>query len=108
MRRVSSQFGEIGDNDDAESIIDVSMLPSTSVARLACGSCKTKDSQYWWKAPKGLDLSSHILCDQCGMLWRKYADVKTGRGDEGAKGKVMEKREGTAIAGPTAKRIKVS
>lgn len=84
------------------------MLPSTSVARLACGSCKTKDSQYWWKAPKGLDLSSHILCDQCGMLWRKYADVKTGRGDEGAKGKVMEKREGTAIAGPTAKRIKVS
>lgn len=48
-----------------------------------------------------------MLCDQCGMLWRKYADVKSSRVDEGVKGKVTEKREGAVVPGPVAKRIKV-
>lgn len=41
-------------------------------SNVVCASCKTRESSQWWKAPKGL--SSTILCDDCGISWRKYAD----------------------------------
>lgn len=64
----------------------------------------------WWKAPKGL--SSSILCDDCGISWRKYADftkpvIREESVPASAKGKAPEKREGTPLNGPSAKRSKV-
>ena len=74
----------------------------------ACGACRTRESKVWWKAPKGL--STNILCDNCGLNWRKYADlnVRPVR-DESVfnKIKAIEKREGTPLGGPAAKRAKV-
>ena len=75
-----------------------------------CASCKTRESPQWWKAPKGL--SSSILCDDCGISWRKYADftkpaIREESVPASAKGKAPEKREGTPLNGPNAKRSKV-
>ena len=79
-------------------------------ANPACGACRTRESKVWWKAPKGL--TTNILCDNCGLNWRKYADlnVRPVR-DESlptAKTKAIEKREGTPLGGPPTKRAKVS
>ena len=85
----------------------------------SCGACRTRESETWWKAPKGLPTS--VLCDGCGQSWRKYADlnVRPIREDvppppaaappPAAKAKTAEnKREGTPLAAPSAKRAKVS
>ncbi|EPQ56118.1 hypothetical protein GLOTRDRAFT_115511 [Gloeophyllum trabeum ATCC 11539] len=81
-----------------------------------CGACRTRDSSTWWKAPKGLATSS-MLCDDCGLNWRKYADlhVRPLRDGSAPPAKIkpplaerIEKREGTPLNGPTAKRAKVS
>ena len=90
-------------SDDEGSIVK---QPRSNVL---CASCKTRESVQWWKAPKGL--SSSILCDDCGLNWRKYADFTKPVVREGSlpvKGKAVEKREGTPLNGPTAKRAKVS
>jgi GATA zinc finger len=91
-------------SDDEGSIVK---QPRSNVV---CASCKTRESEQWWKAPKGL--SSHILCDECGITWRKYADFTKPPIREGslpvAKGKGVEKREGTPLNGPNPKRAKVS
>ena len=39
----------------------------------SCGACRTRESETWWKAPKGLP--TNVLCDHCGLSWRKYADL---------------------------------
>lgn len=75
----------------------------------SCGACRTRESEIWWRAPKGL--ATEILCDSCGANWRKYADlsVRPVREDAlptGRKG--LEKREGTPLNGPNAKRLKMS
>lgn len=72
----------------------------------SCGCCRTRESDVWWKAPKGLPTS--ILCDNCGVSWRKYADlnVRPMREELVEKNKVA-KREGTPLNGPSAKRAKV-
>jgi hypothetical protein len=62
----------------------------------------------WWKAPKGL--SSDVLCDACGVNWRKYADINVrpvreesvGVGKDG-----IGKRGGTPLLGPATKRARV-
>ena len=79
-------------------------------SNVLCASCKTGESTQWWKAPKGL--SSSILCDDCGVSWRKYADftkpvIREESVPASAKGKAPEKREGTPLNGPSAKRSKV-
>ncbi|KAH7890899.1 hypothetical protein F5I97DRAFT_1976018 [Phlebopus sp. FC_14] len=75
----------------------------------SCGACRTRESETWWKAPKGLP--TDILCDTCGTNWRKYADlnVRPIREDilPPAK-KGAEKREGTPLNGPISKRLKTS
>ena len=79
-------------------------------SNVVCASCKTRESAQWWKAPKGL--SSTILCDDCGLSWRKYADftkpvIREESVPASSKGKAPEKREGTPLNGPSAKRTKV-
>ena len=75
----------------------------------SCGACRTRESEVWWKAPKGLPTG--VLCDNCGLSWRKYADlnVRPMREEVGpaAKAKAENKREGTPLNGPSAKRAKV-
>ena len=39
----------------------------------SCGACRTRETETWWKAPKGL--ATPVLCDNCGLGWRKYADL---------------------------------
>jgi len=68
-----------------------------------------RDTKLWWKAPKGLP--TPVLCDACGISWRKYADLNHLRPirEEAAavkQGKA-EKREGTPLAGSNPKRVKV-
>ncbi|KAI0738659.1 hypothetical protein C8Q80DRAFT_255981 [Daedaleopsis nitida] len=71
-----------------------------------CGACRTRESEVWWKAPKGLP--SGVLCDSCGISWRKYADlnVRPLREDPLTKTKTDNKREGTPLNAPSSKRAK--
>ncbi|KAG8739691.1 putative PHD type zinc finger protein with BAH domain-containing protein [Ceratobasidium sp. 428] len=74
------------------------------VPRQVCGACRTKESNVWWKAPRGLP--SEVMCDQCGISWRKYGDIRSGRIEEPKKSNGAEKRENTPQ--PPVKRTKVS
>ncbi|QRV88660.1 Lid2 complex component snt2 [Ceratobasidium sp. AG-Ba] len=74
------------------------------VPRQVCGACRTKESGVWWKAPRGLP--SEVMCDQCGISWRKYGDIRSGRIEEPKKLNGVEKRENTPQ--PPVKRTKVS
>ncbi|KAJ7781909.1 hypothetical protein DFH07DRAFT_949600 [Mycena maculata] len=92
----------VGDDNEGSIISQ----PSKSAT---CGACRTRDSRTWWKAPKGL--STSILCDTCGTNWRKYADLNVRPIREEslpATKKVVEKREGTPLTGPVAKRPRTS
>ena len=92
-----------GESDDEGSFI---AKPRKDVS---CGACRTRESKVWMKGPKALIPSS--LCEPCGMKWRKYADlnVRPMREEVGpaAKAKAENKREGTPLNGPSAKRAKV-
>ncbi|KAF9061938.1 hypothetical protein BDP27DRAFT_1406433 [Rhodocollybia butyracea] len=100
----------IGLSDEESSII---VPPSKAPA---CGACRTRESRIWWKAPKGLQ--SNILCDNCGVNYRKYADLnmRQTRDESSAappstklrNGINGEKREGTPLAGPSSKRSKTA
>lgn len=84
-------------------------MRTPSKAHASCGACRTRDTKLWWKAPKGL--ATPVLCDACGISWRKYADLNHLRPirEEAAavkQGKA-EKREGTPLAGSNTKRLKV-
>ncbi|KAI0339680.1 hypothetical protein BDW22DRAFT_1486765 [Trametopsis cervina] len=76
----------------------------------SCGACRTRESETWWKAPKALSLATNVLCDNCGISWRKYADlnVRPFREDTISKTKPVEKREGTPLAAPNSKRPRTS
>jgi Zn ribbon nucleic-acid-binding protein len=94
--------------DDSDS--EGSIVRTPSKAHASCGACRTRDTKLWWKAPKGLP--TPVLCDACGISWRKYADLNHLRPirEEAAavkQGKA-EKREGTPLAGTNSKRVKVS
>lgn len=73
------------------------------VPRQVCGACRTKESAVWWKAPRGLP--TEVMCDPCGISWRKYGDIRSGRIEETKKGNGQEKRESTPQ--PPVKRPKV-
>lgn len=95
---------QVGLSDDEGSTVSA---PSKSPS---CGACRTRESKTWWKAPKGLP--SGTLCDSCGTNWRKYADLNVRPVREESlpttKSRSNEKREGTPLAGPSAKKAKVS
>jgi hypothetical protein len=88
---------------------DESIADQSSDADNICGACRTRESKTWWKAPKGL--ATDILCDTCGINWRKYADLNVRPSREeslpSGKAKPAEKREGTPLAGPSTKRSRV-
>ena len=90
------------DDDD-----DSSIVTELKKGHNNCGACRTRESETWWKAPKGLPTS--ILCDQCSESWRKYADlnVRPIREEPLPKTKTGDKREGTPLNGPSTKRAKV-
>ncbi|KAI0287346.1 hypothetical protein BC826DRAFT_917324 [Russula brevipes] len=95
-----------GDDSDSEG----SIVRMPSKAHASCGACRTRDTKLWWKAPKGLP--TPVLCDACGISWRKYADLNHLRPirEEAAavkQGKA-EKREGTPLAGSNTKRVKTN
>ncbi|KAF8315379.1 hypothetical protein DL93DRAFT_2227431 [Clavulina sp. PMI_390] len=73
------------DRDDSDSIVDVQTLTVAALNKISCGSCRRKDSRIWWKAPRGLELSTPFLCESCSMTWRKYAEVRSSRPDEPSK-----------------------
>lgn len=89
--------------DDEGSIVKELTRGNTS-----CGCCRTRESTVWWRAPKGLP--TNVLCDNCGLSWRKYADlnVRPYREDAMAKNKLENKREGTPLSGPANKRAKTT
>ena len=91
-----------------ESDSEGSIVRTPSKAHASCGACRTRDTKLWWKAPKGLPTS--VLCDACGISWRKYADLNHLRPirEEAAavKQAKTEKREGTPLAGSNVKRVK--
>ncbi|GLB41633.1 putative PHD-zinc-finger like domain containing protein [Lyophyllum shimeji] len=94
---------QVGLPDDESSIIE---QPSKQPC---CAACRTRESPTWWKAPKGL--ATNIMCDTCGTNWRKYADlvVRPLRDESITAGKTrLEKREGTPLAGPSAKRARTT
>lgn len=74
-----------------------------------CAACRTRESKVWWKAPKGLP--TNILCDSCGLNWRKYADLNARPVREDAppssKTRAAEKRDGTPLSNQPTKRAKV-
>lgn len=91
--------------DEEKSIINV----KTDGRTLTCAACRTRQSNVWWKGPKGL--FSPVLCDDCGVQWRKYGDLSLKAPSDSLSGKqrtnVIEKREGTPLAGSAPKRMKV-
>ncbi|KAF7309944.1 Zinc finger protein 1 [Mycena indigotica] len=102
----------VGPSEDEGSVLH----PSKTAT---CGACRTRESKTWWKAPKGL--STSILCETCGTNWRKYADlnVRPTREESVPVAAVVakkpaekvappEKREGTPLQGPVAKRARTS
>lgn len=95
------------ESDDEGSVIRFDQ-ESAQPATIFCGSCRTRDSAVWWKAPKGM--SSSVLCDVCGLNWRKYGDhgySRINRDDPLLAKRVVEKREGTPLTATSAKRQKV-
>lgn len=88
--------------DDEGSVVAEPMRTHNS-----CGACRTRESETWWKAPRGL--ATAVLCDNCGISWRKYADlnIRPMREDPMSKIKPVEKREGTPLAQSTSKRPRV-
>lgn len=84
-----------------------SIVKQLTKGNSSCGACRTRESETWWKAPKGL--ITNVLCDNCGIGWRKYADlnVRPVREETLAKSKPGDKREGTPLNGPITKRAKV-
>jgi len=96
---------QVGLDDDEASIADLSAITDN-----ICGACRSRESKTWWKAPKGL--STDVLCDPCGVNWRKYADlnVRPLREESLLSGKVKlsEKGEGTPLIGMSLKRVRAS
>lgn len=108
-KRVGTRATDASSDDEGSVYrFDRESAPPTNIF---CGSCKTRDSSVWWKAPKGM--TSAVLCDVCGLNWRKYGDHGTNRllhrDDPIAPKRVpVEKREGTPLAAPPAKRLKTN
>ncbi|KIJ55283.1 hypothetical protein M422DRAFT_57796 [Sphaerobolus stellatus SS14] len=102
----TSRQGSVGISEEEKSVVNVK-TDGRGGATFVCAACRTRQSNVWWKAPKGL--SSSVLCDDCGVKWRKYGDLsaKVPKEDTLKQRGATDKREGTPLA-PPAKRMKVS
>ncbi|KAJ1306572.1 hypothetical protein OPQ81_007573 [Rhizoctonia solani] len=99
-RNISLKRSRSPSSDDESSVYGF----GGDVPRQVCGACRSKESAVWWKAPRGLP--TEVMCDQCGISWRKYGDIRSGRIEEPKKGNGIDKRENTPQ--PPVKRTKVS
>ncbi|KAF8507958.1 hypothetical protein BU17DRAFT_57044 [Hysterangium stoloniferum] len=101
-----------GMSEEEKSVVNMKLDGRSIAAFSTCAACRTRQTNVWWKAPKGL--STSVLCDDCGVHWRKYGDLNLKPPKEenlpSAKQRaaILEKREGTPMAGPVAKRAKMS
>ncbi|THG98485.1 hypothetical protein EW026_g3722 [Hermanssonia centrifuga] len=89
-----------GSDDEGSTISDVAR------ANHSCGACRTRESDTWWKAPKGL--ATTVLCDNCGISWRKYADLNVRPLREetiAAKSKAGDKREEVSFSDASKLRL---
>ncbi|OCH85881.1 hypothetical protein OBBRIDRAFT_890870 [Obba rivulosa] len=104
--RASGKASEVPPPSRAASPDEEGSVVREPRSNVSCGACRTRESDTWWKAPKGLP--SGVLCDNCGLSWRKYADlnVRPVREEVLAKTKAGDKREGTPLNGPSVKRAK--
>lgn len=100
-RNISLKRSRSPSSDDESSVYGF----GGDVPRQVCGACRAKDSAVWWKAPRGLP--TEVMCDQCGISWRKYGDIRSGRVEEAKKGNGADKRENTPQKEPPVKRTKV-
>ncbi|TCD67928.1 putative PHD type zinc finger protein with BAH domain-containing protein [Steccherinum ochraceum] len=97
-------------SDDGDSVVH---QPSKN--QQMCSSCRTRESTIWWKAPKAVHPNG-VLCDNCGISWRKYGELSARPIREElppapappppakAVKPVEAKREGTPLTAPNAKR----
>lgn len=113
--RARERAAVVKENEGEEPVVDVpmsddegSIIRGSTEISAGCGACRTRESDTWWRAPKGLAID--ILCETCGTNWRKYADlnVRPVREEILPPGKrSVDKREGTPLSAPIAKRLKV-
>lgn len=107
-----SRQPSVGASEEEKSVVNLKVEGRNGATYSTCAACRTRQSNVWWKAPKGL--MTAVLCDDCGVHWRKYGDLnlKTPKEDNLPSAKqrmaVAEKREGTPLSGPAPKRLKVS
>lgn len=91
--------------DDEDSIIH-----EPPKSHQICSSCRTRESTTWWKAPKAVHPRG-VLCDNCGISWRKYGELSARPMREEIlpkpATKPVDKREGTPLAAPNVKRQRV-
>jgi hypothetical protein len=98
-------------SEEEKSIVNVKTDGRNATMYSTCAACRTRVSTVWWKAPKGL--LTAVLCDDCGVHWRKYGDLnlKIPKEDTLPSAKqrmaIAEKREGTPLTGPAPKKMKV-
>lgn len=93
----------VSDDDD-------SVVREPTKSHQICSSCRTRDSSVWWKAPKAVHPNG-VLCDNCGISWRKYGELNARpmREEPVQKpAKPADKREGTPLNAPNVKRQRVS
>ena len=113
--RTRERAAVVKEDEEEEETVEVpmsdnegSIIRGPTKANSSCGACRTRESDTWWRAPKGL--ATNILCETCGTNWRKYADlnVRPIREEILPPGKKSaEKREGTPLSAPNAKRLRV-
>ena len=113
--RTRERAAVVKEDEETEPTVEVpisddegSTIRGPTKANNSCGACRTRESDTWWRAPKGL--ATNILCETCGTNWRKYADlnVRPIREEILLPGKKSaEKREGTPLSAPSAKRLRV-
>lgn len=113
--RTRERAAVVKETDETEPTVEVHMsddegstIRGPIKANTSCGACRTRESDTWWRAPKGL--ATDLLCETCGTNWRKYADlnVRPLREEIFPPGKKSaEKREGTPLSAPNAKRLRV-
>lgn len=113
--RARERAAVVRENDREEPVVDVhmsddegSIIRGPTRANASCGACRTRESDSWWRAPKGL--VTDILCETCGTNWRKYADLNVRPVREEIlppSKRSVDKLEGTPLSAPNAKRLKV-
>jgi hypothetical protein len=112
MGEVNAQSRDKDVHEDAESVYQAKASKEP-----VCTICKTRESKVWLRGP-GKFFGKGPMCEPCGILWRKYADVnmllqqqqqQKQQREESASAKVArgEKRERESTPVPAQKKPRV-